>query len=298
MRNLAVLALLCIAVTVTAQQSVRLDMERAFQLATDSSITADRYRSVFQEAHYAWLSWMAGRKPQIDLSTTPLQFEQDMTQRYVSDTDNDEYREQKRLLSSVSLEAQQVMERWGGSFYASTGLAYLGNYGDYIQHQFATTPIRVGYRQELLGYNPYRWNRQTEPMRLNVAQQQMNYSVEQTGAIASISKAELEILTLQRSLATTALKNALLNHQKAAKSLAVWLGMDELTHLELIVPSILPQLSVTVGDAVSQATQHNPNYLSMELQELEARRDADQLKRKKGLNKPAAMQISSSAKRA
>ena len=152
MRNLAVLALLCIAVTVTAQQSVRLDMERAFQLATDSSITADRYRSVFQEAHYAWLSWMAGRKPQIDLSTTPLQFEQDMTQRYVSDTDNDEYREQKRLLSSVSLEAQQVMERWGGSFYASTGLAYLGNYGDYIQHQFATTPIRVGYRQELLGY--------------------------------------------------------------------------------------------------------------------------------------------------
>ena len=104
MRNLAVLALLCIAVT----------------------LTADRYRSVFQEAHYAWLSWMAGRKPQIDLSTTPLQFEQEMTQRYVSDTDNDEYREQKRLLSSVNLQAEQVMERWGGSLYASTGLAYLG----------------------------------------------------------------------------------------------------------------------------------------------------------------------------
>ena len=322
MRNLAVFALLCTAVAATAQQSVRLDMERAFQLATDSSLTADRYRSVFQEAHYAWLSWMASRKPQIDLSTTPLQFEQEMTQRYVSDTDNDEYREQKRLLSSVNLQAEQVMERWGGSLYASTGLAYLGNYGDYIQHQFATTPIRVGYRQELLGYNPYRWNRQTEPMRLSVAQQQMNYSVEQTGAeavrrfftlavaqeqlnmaqehlqscdsilaigerrfrIASISKAELEILTLQRSLATTALKSALLNHQKAVKSLAVWLGMDELTHLELIVPSILPQFSVTVGDAVNQAAQHNPNYLSMELKELEARRDAEQLKRKKGLN--------------
>ena len=42
MRNLAVLALLCIAVVASAQPSVRLDMERAFQLATDSSITADR----------------------------------------------------------------------------------------------------------------------------------------------------------------------------------------------------------------------------------------------------------------
>jgi outer membrane protein TolC len=322
MRKTAILALLCTAVTVNAQQSVRLDLERAFQLATDSSVTADRYRSVFQEAHYAWLSWMAGRKPQIDLTSTPLQYEQYMTQRYVSDTDNDEYREQKRFLSSANLQVQQIMERWGGSFYASTGLAYLGNYGDYIQHQFATTPVKVGYRQELLGYNSYRWSRQTEPMRLNVAQQQMNYSVEQTGAeavrrfftlavaqeqlnmaqeqlqscdsilaigkrrfnIASISKAELEILTLQRSLAITTLKSAQLSHQKAAKSLAVWLGMDELTNLELIVPSILPHLSVTVGDAINQATQHNPNYLSMELKELEARRDAEQLKRKKGLN--------------
>ena len=69
-----------------------------------------------------------------------------------------------------------MMEPWGGSFYASTGLAYLGNYGDFTQHQFAVTPVRVGYRQELLGYNPYRWNRQTEPMRLTVAQQQMNYA--------------------------------------------------------------------------------------------------------------------------
>lgn len=322
MRKLAILALLCTAVSVTAQQSVKLDLERTFQLATDSSLTADRYRSVFQEAHYAWLSWMAGRKPQIGLSTTPLQYEQFMVQRYISNTDNDEYREQKRLLSSVNLQAQQVMERWGGSFYASTGLSYLGNYGDYDQHQFAAVPVRVGYKQELLGYNPYRWSRQTEPMRLTVAQQQMNYSVEQTGVeavkrfftlavaqeqlrmaqeqlqtsdtilaigerrfrIASISKAELEILTLQRSLATTSLKSAQLSHQKAVKSLAVWLGMDELTQLELIVPSILPRLNVTVGDAIDQATQHNPNYLSMELKELEARRDADQLKRKKGLN--------------
>ena len=137
MRKTAILALLCTAVTVNAQQSVRLDLERAFQLATDSSVTADRYRSVFQEAHYTWLSWMAGRKPQIDLTSTPLQYEQYMTQRYVSDTDNDEYREQKRFLSSANLQVQQIMERWGGSFYASTGLAYLGNYGDYIQHQFA-----------------------------------------------------------------------------------------------------------------------------------------------------------------
>lgn len=322
MRHFAIALMLCGILTGMAQTTVRLDLERTVELATDSSLTADRYRSVFHEARYAWLSWMAGRKLQLELSTTPLNFEQLMTQRYVSDTDNDEYRQQKRLLSSASVQAQQVMEPWGGSFYASTGLAYLGNYGDFTQHQFAVTPVLVGYRQELLGYNPYRWNRQTEPMRLTVAQQQMNYSVEQTAAeavkrffllavtqeqlkmaqeqiqscdtilaignrrfrIASISKAELDILTLQRSLAATTLKSAQLSHQQAVRSLAVWLGMDEQTRLELMIPSVLPSLEVTASDAIAHASRNNPNYLSMQLKELEARRDAEQLKRKKGLN--------------
>ena len=322
MRHFAIALMLCGILTGMAQTTVRLDLERTVELATDSSLTADLYRSVFHEARYAWLSWMAGRKLQLELSATPLNFEQLMTQRYISDTDNDEYRQQKRLLSSASLQAQQVMEPWGGSFYASTGLGYLGNYGDITQQQFAVTPVRVGYRQELLGYNPYRWSRQTEPMRLTVAQQQMNYSVEQTAAeavkrffllavtqeqlkmaqeqiqscdtilaignrryrIASISKAELDILTLQRSLAATTLKSAQLSHQQAARSLAVWLGMDERTRLELMIPSVLPRLEVTASDAIAHASRNNPNYLSMQLKELEARRDAEQLKRKKGLN--------------
>ena len=310
MRRLATVLMLCAAITAAAQHAVCLDLERTVELATDSSLTADRYRSVFQEARYAWLSWMASRKLQLELSATPLQFEQVMTQRYVSDTDNDEYRQQKRLLSSANLQAQQVMEPWGGSFYASTGLAFLGNYGDYNQHQYAVTPVRVGYRQELLGFNPYRWNRQTEPMRLTVAQQhvkrffllavtqeQLKMAQEQIQScdtilaignrrfrIASISKAELDILTLQRSLAATALKSAQLSHQQAVRSLAVWLGMDEHTHIQLVIPTVLPHLNVAASDAIAHASRNNPNYLSMQLKELEARRDAEQLKRKKGLN--------------
>ena len=314
MRHLATVLMLCAAITAAAQHAVCLDLERTVELATDSSLTADRYRSVFQEARYAWLSWMASRKLQLELSATPLQFEQVMTQRYVSDTDNDEYRQQKRLLSSANLQAQQVMEPWGGSFYASTGLAFLGNYGDNNQHQYAVTPVRVGYRQELLGFNPYRWNRQTEPMRLTVAQQQMNYSVEQAAAEAvkrffllAVTQEQLKMaqeqiqscdtilaignrrfriasMTLQRSLAATALKSAQLSHQQAVRSLAVWLGMDEHTHIQLVIPTVLPRLNVAASDAIDHASHNNPNYLSMQLKELEARRDAEQLKRKKGLN--------------
>ncbi len=323
MRLKTITILLLAVLPALAQPTVvRLDLERAVMLATDSSLTADRHRSVFQEARYAWLSWQAGRHLQVELKTIPLQFEQDMVQRYVSDDDLDEYRQQKRLLSSADLTAEQIMEKWGGSFYARTGIAYLGNYGETNQHQFATIPVSVGYKQDLLGFNPYRWSRQTEPMRLTVAEQQMNYDVERTAEeavarffllamaqeqlqmarehlqscdtiyaiasrrfrIASISKAELAILELQLANARNALKSAQLDHQKAVRSLAVWLGMDEGIRLELVVPSLLPSLSVSLDDAIAQASHNNPNYLSMQLRELEARRDAEQLKRKKGLN--------------
>ena len=322
MRFKTVAILVLFHLSAFSQQTVKLDLERTVQLATDSSVTADRYRSVFYEAHYAWLSWKASRRPQVELKTTPLHYEQEMIQRYVSDTDNDVFRQQKLLMVSADVNAEQIMERWGGSFYAKTGIAYLGNFGDINQNQFATIPIRVGYKQDLLGYNPYRWNKQTEPMRLTVAQQQLNYNVEHTAEeavgrffqlalaqeqlqmakeelqscdtiyaigsrrfrIASISKAELSILELQLANARNTLKSTQLEHDKAVRNLAVWLGMDENTDLELIVPSLLPTLCVTAGEAISRAEQNNPNYLSMQLKELEAKRDAEQLKRKKGLN--------------
>lgn len=310
------------SVTAYAQRTVRLDLERTVQLATDSSITADRYRSVFQEARYAWLAWQAGRKPQVELKAKPLQYEQYMVERYVSDTDIDEYRQQKQLVSSADVSAEQIMERWGGSLYASTGIAYLGNYGDAVQHQFATVPIRVGYRQSLIGFNPYRWDRQTEPMRMSIAEQQLSYDVEHTGEeavgrffqlalaqeqlrmsreelqscdticaigrrrlrIASISRAELSILEFQQAAARHALRTAQIEHQRAVRELAVWLGMDEDTQLELVVPSVPARLYVSAADAVAKAEQNNPSFLTMQLKELEARRDAYQLKRKKGLS--------------
>ncbi len=324
MKKYSLLFLLLTTTTaVCAQQRVvTLDLERAVQLATDSSATADRYRSVYQEARFTWLSWQASRKLQIELQTTPAQYDQYMVQRYLSDENRDIYRQRKTFYANAELNAEQIMEQWGGHFYAKTGLAYLGTFGDVTQDQFATIPVRVGYRQELLGFNPYRWNLQTEPMRLSVAQQTMNYSVEQTAEeavnrffllasaqeqlkmaqenlascdtiyaiasrrfrIASISKAELSILELQLTNARNTLDNARLERQQAEKSLAAWLGMEQGTQLLLSVPQLLPKVHVSADAAIEQAVQNNPHFLSAQLQELEARREAARLKRRKGIN--------------
>ena len=131
-----------------------LDLYRTVRLATDSSLTALKYQSVYDASRYKYQSWQASRKPQVSLESTPVMYERYMTQRYLSIEDIDVYRQQRMFYSQAGITATQTMENWGGSFYGSTQLGYLHTFGDDSQTQFMTVPIAVGYKQELLFYNP------------------------------------------------------------------------------------------------------------------------------------------------
>ena len=101
-----------------------------------------------------------------------------MTQRYLSAEDIDVYRQQRMLYSQAGITATQTMEPWGGQFYGSTQLGYLRTFGDQNQTQFMTVPITVGYKQELLFYNPLKWAKQIEPLKLTLAEKSLVYGIE------------------------------------------------------------------------------------------------------------------------
>ena len=64
-----------------AQRRVVLDLDRTISLSTDSSLSAQKYQSVYDVSRYEYLSWQASRKPQISLQSTPVMYERYMTQR-------------------------------------------------------------------------------------------------------------------------------------------------------------------------------------------------------------------------
>ena len=258
--------------TSSAQQKIVLDLERTVRLATDSSLSAQKYQSVYDASRYRYLSWQASRKPQFALESTPVMYERYMTQRYLSIEDIDVYRQQRLFYSQAGITATQTMERWGGQFYGSTQFGYLRTFGEQNQTQFMTIPIAVGYKQDLLFYNPLKWARQIEPLKLERAEKELIYGIEKTSEqavekffalalaqdmmqmameslascdtiyaiaerrykIASISKAELSILELQKTNARTTLANARITHSRAVKELATYLGMDPTTEIDLI----------------------------------------------------------------
>ena len=313
---------LFVALSAVAQQRVKLDLDRTVRLATDSSLSARRYQSVYDASRYQYLSWQASRKPQFSLESTPVMYERYMTQRYLSAEDVDVYRQQRMFYSQAGITATQTMERWGGYFYGSTQLGYLRTFGDKNQTQFMTIPITVGYKQDLLFYNPLKWARQIEPLKLARAEKELAYGIETASEqavgkfftlalaqdmqrmaeeylascdtiyaiaerrykIASIPKAELSILELEKTNARTALANARIARSRAAQELAVYLGMDRQTDIELIIPSVIGTLHVDAAEAIQQARENNPQYLSSRQVTAEARRDAERAKVEKNFS--------------
>ena len=321
MKRIAFLALF-IAATASAQQKVVLDLDRTVRLATDSSLSAQKYQSVYDATHYQFLSWQASRKPQFALESTPVSYERYMTQRYLSAEDIDTYRQQRMFYSQAGISATQTMERWGGQFYGSTQLGYLRTFGDQNQAQFMTVPISFGYKQDLLFYNPLKWARQIEPLKLMTAEKTLAYGIETTSEeavgkfftlalaqdqlrmaeeylascdtiyaiaerrykIASISKAELSILELQKTNARTTLANAKIARQRAVQDLAIYLGMERTTDIELVIPTVMPSLHIDAAEAIQYARENNPQYLSSREAVTEAQRDAERARVEKNFS--------------
>lgn len=302
---------------VSAQRKVTLDLNRTVALATDSSLTAEKYRSVLDTYRFSFLAWQASRKPQITLDATPLQYEQYMVQRYISDEDRDTYREQQMLYSEAAVGMTQDIEALGGTLYASTGLGFLHTFGgDTNYDQFSTIPIKVGYRQDLLGFNALKWSKRLEPLKLKKAEKAYAYNLESTAAeavdlffqlalaqdqlrmaeenlqtcdtiyaigcrrfkIASISKAELSILDLQRTNATNTMENAKILRDKASKQLATFLGMERDTDIELIIPTNHSPVKVDAEEALRYARENNPAFIETRQAVEEARMEMEKAK--------------------
>ena len=115
------------------------------------------------------------RKPQLTLRVAPNYY------RLVSDLSRDYVylRNYDNLSAAASVTLSQKMLNWGGEAYIGTQAIwteYLKSDKDYAR-QFMAAPILVGYRQTLLGYNPYRWEKAVEDQRLKAARQQHQYDM-------------------------------------------------------------------------------------------------------------------------
>ena len=190
------------------------------------------------------------------------------------------------------------------------------NFGENRYTQFSSVPVRFGYRQNLIGYNAFKWERKIEPLRYEKAKKELVYNMEGVSEqavtyffdlalaqaefrlaqdnvescdtmyvigqrrhkIASISSADLLTLELDKVNARNTLENSRIALKRAMFSLASFLGMDKNTEIEIEMPEKPDAGDIPADLALSLAKANSPTLLGHRQTILEDKRELSRAK--------------------
>ncbi|WP_221659448.1 TolC family protein [Bacteroides salyersiae] len=305
-----------------AQESIKLDLQRTIELANDSSLEAFRTQNMYLSGYWEYRTYKANRLPSLTLNMTPAEYYRDITKRYDSAQDLDVYRSQQSFSASGGLSVRQNFDLTGGVFYLESQLGYMRNFGDNKFTQFTSVPVRLGYSQSLVGYNPFKWERRIEPLKYEKVKKEFVYNVEtvaerattyffnlamaqaeydlarenvassdtlyrvgmQRLRIAAISQADLLTLKLDWVNARNTLQNKASALKRAMFSLASFLNLDKNTRIELELPARPREFTIPLDEALNRIRNNNPQLLELKQNVLEATQNVDRTKKESRFN--------------
>ncbi len=318
------LIIICLAIApaLRAAEPLRLSLADAIAVANDSSLTTFKNRNLYASGYWEWRTFKANRLPSLSLDVTPASYFRYIAQRYDYENNIDVFRGQQLYSASAGLKATQNVDFLGGALYLESDLQYMRNFGDVTNNQFSSVPVRIGYSQDLIGYNPFKWEKRIEPLKyekvkreylsrteevaenvvmyfftLALAQTQYRLAADNLAAadtlyavgerrfkIAAISQADLITLRLDKVNARNSLENARIGITKAQFALASYLGLDTGTEIEVVLPDS-PSLSVVPLDlALACARENNPELIARRQTIIEAERDVSKTRAESRFN--------------
>lgn len=315
------LAILLLATSVNAQE-IRLTLDDAITMATDSSLSAVKAKRSYQSGYWEYRAYKAARLPSLMLNLTPAQYNRNIVQRYDSENDRDVFRTQQSYYASGGFSIVQNVDWTGGTLYLNSSLDFLRSFGDDAYSQFSSVPFRIGYSQSLMGYNQFKWDKLIEPLKYEKRKKELTYNMEQISEeaiiyffslaqaqaeydlavknlascdtlykigcdrhkIAAISKADLQTLKLDVINANNTLKNSEISLRRAMFQLASFLNMDKEQKLRIELPERPRLFTISAPKALMYARENNPEFLTLKQNILESRQAVDRTKKESGIN--------------
>lgn len=306
----------------SGSQPIRLSLQEAIRIASDSSLTAFRYRNMYRSGYWEYVSYRAARLPSLTLNLTPARYNRYIAERYDSERDMDVYREQQTYSATGGLSIVQNVDFLGGTLYMDSQLDYLNNFGFTDYTQFSSIPLRIGYRQSLLGYNAFRWERKIAPLKFERVKKEFIYNLESLSGtvvgyffalvlaqaklelaetnlqtsdtlcrvgemrykIAAISQADLLTLQLDVVNARNSLQHAQQEYRRAMFVLSSYLGLEQGTRILPVLPERPKVTDVAPEQALALARANNPTYLQQYQNVLEAQRNVDKTRKELYMN--------------
>ncbi len=172
---IVILSLFAFGHLAAAQDTLRLTLDEAVALARKQSPQAVAARHQYRAAYWNWRSFKADYLPSLTFSSNS-QLNRSISPVTLPDG-TDSFVHRNQLLNDGSMTINQNIALLGGSVFVQSGLQRLDIFSE-NQYSFKSTPVVIGYSQNLFGYNYLKWNKRIEPVRYSTAQKQYAETLE------------------------------------------------------------------------------------------------------------------------
>ncbi|MDX9853100.1 MAG: TolC family protein [Tenuifilaceae bacterium] len=322
LKSIVTSLLIVISLAINAQTAVnKLTLQEVLDLAKEQSPRAIQAKHQFRAAYWEYRSYKAEYLPSVTFIGTLPGF-----RRQIVKHQNNEgvysYVEENANSISGGLTLKQNIGLTGGEVFVESNLERTDIFGDNQTTSYLSVPIKIGFRQELFGFNKLKWNKKIEPLKYLEAKR--NYldalesiSYEATGIFFDLILAQQNLVTAKLNYANsdtlykiakgrynigTIAENDLLQMelrflnsgndvndaevdlQLKKFKIKSFLGLNDQYDIELVIPTNFPKLSLNHEKVLAQAKQNNPLILSYERDFIEAQKRVAQAKAQRGFS--------------
>lgn len=295
-----------------AQSSQRpLSLQQAIDIARTGSYDAERTEAEYRKGQLEFSSFNSTFKPHLDLNLNPNYIKEAYDHRYQY-----AYPRNYNMLSTVAeLRLNQKVEMFGGDVYVSSSGIWTEHFNNLYDYSrlFGVTPVKIGYQQQVLGFNQYKWDRRIEESRLKETESRYGYELwkiaretaalymeafkaesmyrmykensaiterlysigKERFAITSVRNDELSSLELQWRNSVNSCAIAEVGMKNAMDALCSYLNLPSGDQLLLCNPEMLPDMILDREAIYGYVESNNPVYRQTDLDRLEAMRKED-----------------------
>lgn len=323
---IVILSLFAFGHLAAAQDTLRLTLDEAVALARKQSPQAVAARHQYRAAYWNWRSFKADYLPSLTFSSNS-QLNRSISPVTLPDG-TDSFVHRNQLLNDGSMTINQNIAPLGGSVFVQSGLQRLDIFSE-NQYSFKSTPVVVGYSQNLFGYNYLKWNKRIEPVRYSTAQKHYaetlelvaseaamkffqlataqsnlrsaSYNYANADTLFSYAKGRYEIGTITENemlqleinylSEQTNRLNARIEMDDRIQDLRSFLGITDNVEIVVEVSEAVPHFTVPVDDALQLARQNSPDMELLALQKLQSESAVAYAKASRGFKADLYMQF-------
>jgi len=305
----------------TDQSVLNMSLPEVIELARANSPRMVEVKTMLENQYWQYQRFRANYRPQIRLSGELPNFNRSI--RPITQNDGSElFRSRSFSNSSLNLGMSQNIGITGGEISIGSSIGRIDQATDSSSVSYLANPAVITYRQPLFAFNPYKWDKDIEPLRYEASKRQFienkeNVSVEvtklffklllaqesskiassnvsKTDTIYQIAKgryqlgkiAENGLLQMELSLmnAQRDLAQAEMDMDLSSLELAMFLGMTGKEKITLSIPKDIPAFFVDEDDALNQAIANTSQTLNFDLRRMEGNRLVGQAKGESRIN--------------